>query len=101
MKRAPFYVQPPTPDEVRAAWAKARPGALHYQRRLGLEQRAFLQGVVSEYLRQRAFCEANPKLAKAYRKPTAAARKAIELTRAWLEFGDVLSLDGIDGGVAP
>lgn len=101
MKRKPFYEQAPTPDEVRAAWAKAAPGSVLYQRRFGLHQRAFLQGVVSEHLRQRAFCEANPKLAKAYRKPSAAERKAIELTRAWLEFGDVLSLDGIDGGVAP
>lgn len=27
--------------------------------------------------------------------------KAVELTRGWLEFGDPLSLDGIDGGAAP
>ena len=51
MKRAPFYEVAPTPTEVRAAWSKARPDSLHYQRRLTFSQRAFLQGVVQEFLR--------------------------------------------------
>lgn len=93
MKRKPFYEEAPTPNEVRAAWAKARPGALNYQRYFGLQQRAFLQGVVQEFLRQEDLRATNPTAAKAYRKPSAAERKAIELTRGWLEFGDPFSID--------
>lgn len=54
MKRKPFYEQAPTPAEVRAAWAKARPGRDLYQRRFGFTQRGFFQGVVGEFLRQEA-----------------------------------------------
>lgn len=85
MKRAPYYDKPPTPDEVRAAWAKARPGGELYQRRFGFAQRAFLQGVVGEHLRQEA---ERAKGSMAYNAPSASVRRAIELTRAWLEFGD-------------
>jgi hypothetical protein len=93
VKRAPFYEVAPTPTEVRAAWSKARPDSLHYQRRLTFSQRAFLQGVVQEFLRQEVLRAANTAAAKAYAKPTAALRRAIEVTRAWLEFGDPLNVD--------
>lgn len=87
MKRPPYHEQPPKPDEVRAAREKARPGSSSYLRQFGLSQRAFFQGVVSEHLRQEA---ERAKGSKAYRAPTAAEKRAFELTRAWLEFGDCL-----------
>jgi hypothetical protein len=90
-RRAPFYVQAPTPAEVRAAWAKARPGLTSYQRHpFGILAREFFQGVISEHLRQEVERAAGSKL---YRKLTAAERRAIDVTRAWLEFGDCLGTE--------
>jgi len=102
MTRPPFYEVPPTPALVRRAWAKARPGQSLYQRRFSFAQRAFLQGVVSEHLRQTAERKRNPARAKLlYRPLSAAERRAIEVTRAWLEFGDPLIDDfEADGGAS-
>jgi hypothetical protein len=48
---------------------------------------------VQEFLCQEVLRAANTAAAKAYAKPTAALRRAIEVTRAWLEFGDPLLID--------
>lgn len=94
MKRAPFYEQPPTIAEVRAAWRKARPDAVSYQRRASFTQRAFFQGAVAEHLKQEAERASNPKRANLLYRPTTAAEKtAIAVTRAWLEFGDPLEYE--------
>jgi len=80
----------PSLAQVNAAWATvhaATPRALTVRPEVRAfpHARPFYQGLVLEHLQQERERAAGSKL---YRPQTAAHRRAIKLTRLWLEFGD-------------
>lgn len=81
MKRKPYHELPPTRLDVLAAWMKVYPDSpSFYTDRGHTAMRAFFQGVISQHLEQQAAPRGT------YLAPTAAQRRAITITRAWLEF---------------
>lgn len=84
MKRKPYYMAPPTLDNVTRAWSVAQPRLVERFEAMNaaapmpraVTARAFFQGVVAECLVE---LDARRKL------PRGAAR-ALKITRAWLEF---------------
>lgn len=81
----------PTLAEVNAAWAVARkerhesPDVAGELRTDPLRARPFYQGVVEEYLLQQ---RARARGSKLYLVPSPSQRRAVGLTRRWLEFGE-------------
>lgn len=80
---------PPTLEQVNDAWAKVcaqntRAVDVDPSLRTYPHARPFYQGTIDEHLRQQEERERGSKL---YRAPSAAHRRAVQLTRAWLEFG--------------
>lgn len=80
----------PSLAAVNAAWVTVHAAAPHAvtvqpEARAYPHARPFYQGLVLEHLRQERERAAGSKL---YRPLTALHRRAIKLTRLWLEFGD-------------
>lgn len=87
----------PTLQAVNAAWLTARAGQVvqtdnpHRYPMLPHEARPFYQGVILQCLaadrvRRKAAREKRPSF---YRPLTTPERRAVKLTRLWLEFGDL------------